>query len=393
MTHRPAFPPDHPRAAPAASLGYGRRAKALLIATLWLAISAGCTGERADATPAEAPRPVRSIVVGATATADRWSLPGEIKPRIEVRYGFRVGGRLLERKVQVGDQVAPGQLLARLDPRDLTPALEAQRAQEAAARTELVLATADLARAEKLRSGNFVSDANVDRARAAVRAAQARLEAAGAQVQQARNSLSFQHLTADTAGVVVGVDAEAGQVLAVGQSVVRIAQKGDLEVAINIGENDLDRARRNPAWAVTVAGLPQQQWEARLRELSPAADPASRTYSARLTIGGDTSALAYGMSATVLGTPATDDRIRIPLTALFSRDGKPRVWLVGQEGVVVSRAVSTGRLGDDSVEITDGLAGGERVVTAGANLLRENQRVKVVDAATMSAGAASGTVR
>ncbi len=373
-----------------------RRAALTLVLAAGLATAAaGCARGEPEVERTEAPRPVRTITVTAAASADDWSLPGEIRPRIEVRYGFRVGGRLLERKVQVGDRVVPGQLLARLDPRDLTPALEAQRAQEAAARTELVLASADLQRAEKLRSGNFVSDANVDRARATVRAAQARLDAAGAQVQQARNSLAFQHLTADSAGVVVGVDAEAGQVLAVGQTVIRIAQQGEFEAAIHIAESDLDRARHNPRWTVTLTSLPEQRWEARLRELSPAAEPASRTYPARVTLIGDTAAVAYGMSATVHGSSVGDERIRVPLTALFSRDGQPRVWLVTPEGAVASRSVTTGRLGDDSIEILYGLAGGEQLVTAGANLLRENQRVKLVagppPAATPRSGTATAT--
>lgn len=345
----------------------------LLVAALMTA----CGGEPPKAETSEPARPVRTINVQSMAADSAWSLAGEVRPRIEVRYGFRVGGRIVERKVQVGDRITPGQLLARLDPRDLTPVLDAQRAQQTAAQTELSLARADLARAEKLRTGNFVSDANVDRQRAAVEAAQARLEAADAQVRQARNSLDFQSLKADAAGVVVGVDAEAGQVVAVGQTVIRIAQKGDVEVATSIAEQDLARARRTTAWTIELAGLPGQRWQARLRELSPAADPASRTYAARLTLLGDTTPVAYGMSATVTVAAEGTPEIRVPLTALFSRDGAPRVWLVGPDLKVSSRQVVTGRIDDDSVAIESGLSGGEQLVTAGANLLREGQSVRV----------------
>ena len=346
----------------------------------FLAVLSGCGREEPKAAVSEPPRPVRTLTVASLAPEGTWSLAGDVRPRIEVRYGFRVGGRILERRVQVGDRVAPGQVLARLDPRDLTPTLDAQRAQQTAAETELALARADLERAEKLRTGNFVSDANVDRQRAAVDAAKARLEASEAQVRQARNALDFQSLRADAAGVVVGIDAEAGQVVAVGQTVVRIAQQGDVEVAASIAEQDLTRARSTRTWSVELAGLPGQRWDARLRELSPAADPASRTYAVRLTLLGDTRPVAYGMSATVRVAAAGAPEIRVPLTALFSRDGQPHVWLVGADHRVTSRAVTTGRIDDTSVAIAAGLTGGEQLVTAGANLLREGQEVRLRDA-------------
>lgn len=349
----------------------------LLTALMALSVLAGCGREAPNAAVSEPPRPVRTLTVTPLAPEGTWSLAGDVRPRIEVRYGFRVGGRILERRVQVGDRIAPGQVLARLDPRDLTPTLDAQRAQQTAAETELTLARADLARAEKLRTGNFVSDANVDRQRAAVDAARARLEASEAQVRQARNALDFQSLRADAAGVVVGVDAEAGQVVAVGQTVIRIAQQGDVEVATSIAEQDLTRARDTRSWTVELAGLPGQRWDARLRELSPAADPASRTYAVRLTLLGDTRPVAYGMSATVRVAAAGDPEIRVPLTALFSRDGQPRVWIVGADARVASRPVTTGRLDDRSVAIAAGLVGGEQLVTAGANLLREGQQVRL----------------
>ena len=221
-----------PSTSAAATLAGPRRwlaPMAILAATL----IAGCSKPEPVAHE-EKPRPVRSMVVKASDGSERWTLAGDIRPRIEVRYGFRVGGRLIERKVETGDQIKAGQVLARLDPTDLQPMLDAQRAQQEAARTELALARADLTRAERLRAGNFVSDANVDRSRAAVDAAKARLEAATAQVDQARNSLGFQVLRADTPGVVTAVDAEAGQVVAVGQSVVRIARAGEIEVAVAV---------------------------------------------------------------------------------------------------------------------------------------------------------------
>jgi RND family efflux transporter MFP subunit len=356
----------------------GNPSPATLAAMLFsLFLLAGC-GRQPAPVAEEPPRPVRTLTVAASPVAPEWSLAGEVKPRVEVRYGFRVGGRVIERKVEVGDRVAAGDVLARLDPQDLTPALEAQRAQQEALRTELALARAELARAERLRAGNFVSDANVERQRATVDAAAARLQAASAQVDQARNTLGYQLLKADSAGIVTAVDAEAGQVVALGQTVVRIARAGDAEIQINIPEQDLGRARHAQAWTVTLAGLPGRQWQATLRELSPAADPASRTYAARLALEGDIADIALGMSATAVARGGVQIRIQVPLTALHSREGQAKVWIVDPASSRVrARPVTTGALLDDAVVVQEGLRGGETIVTAGANLLREGQQVRL----------------
>ncbi len=326
----------------------------------------------------ESLRPVRTLTVAARAVSPEWSLAGEVRPRVEVRYGFRVGGRVIERKVEIGDRIEPGQVLARLDPQDLAPALDAQRAQQEAFRTELEIARAELARAHRLRAGNFVSDANVERQQATVDAASARLQASAAQVNQARNSLGYQQLRADTAGIVTAIDTEAGQVVAVGQPVIRIARIDDVEVQVNVPEQDLARVRAASGWTVTLPGVPGREWQATLRELSPAADPASRTYPARLALQGDTAQVALGMSATATARAASVTRIQVPLTALHSTDGPTRVWIVdAAAGRVRSQPVQTGAILDDAVVIESGLKGGETIVTAGANLLREGQKVRV----------------
>ncbi len=289
-------------------------------------LSLPACGKEPAPVASESPRPVRTVTVAARAVSPEWSLAGEVKPRVEVRYGFRVGGRVIERKVEIGDRIEPGQVLARLDPQDLAPALDAQRAQQEAIRTELEIARAELARAQRLRAGNFVSDANVERQQATVDAASARLQAAAAQVNQARNSLGYQQLRADTAGIVTAIDTEAGQVVAVGQPVIRIARIDDVEVQVNVPEQDLARVRAASGWTVTLPGAPGREWQATLRELSPAADPASRTYPARLALQGDTGQVALGMSATATARAASVTRIQVPLTALQSTDGPTRVW-------------------------------------------------------------------
>jgi RND family efflux transporter MFP subunit len=162
--------------------------------------------------------------------------------------------------------------------------------------------------------------------------------------------------------------------------VVRVRQAGDAEIVVNVAEQDLGRARDAQAWTVSLTGLPGRQWQATLRELSPAADPASRTYAAKLALVGDTADIALGMSATATARFIPMNRIQVPLTALHSREGQARVWIVDPAtGKVRSQPIETGMILDDAVVVDKGLLGGETIVTAGANLLREGQRVKLAN--------------
>jgi len=347
------------------------------------------TTNAADATALSAAnepvRPVRTITVGAVPLAEAMYLPGEIRARHEQRLGFRVGGKLARRLVDVGDSVRPGQLLAELDSTDVLPAIEAQQSQVEAAHTDVRLQQAELRRVQELREKGFVGAAALERQQAATEAASARLRAAEAQLANARNARAFQSLRADRAGVVVGVDAEAGSVLAAGQTVVRIAQSGEREVLVNVPERSVGQVQRASGFAAVIDALPGKVFSLRLRELAPAADPASRTYAARFTIADKDEAVKLGMSATVQLRFANAAGITVPLSALYTRDAQPRVW-------VVERASSTVRLVDvtlgpattEGAVITGGLRAGDIVVTAGANLLLPNQKVRLVESASAS---------
>ena len=261
---------------------------------------------------------------------------------------------------------------------DLKPLVNARRADQLAARSELQLAQADLERAERLHARNFVSSANVDRARAAVDVAKARLKAANAQAHQADNTFGYRQLVSKVDGVVTAVQVEAGQVVAAGQPVMRVAAQGDVEVAVAIPEADLARTRSAGTWRVEFPGLPGKHWEAMLRELSPAADPASRTYAARLALQGDTHEVALGMSA-VVHAPRTDaDVLSVPLSALYSRDDGAQVWVLDRTSSTVrARPVVLGAASGNRVVISKGLSAGDEVVVAGANLLRDGQKVQL----------------
>lgn len=337
---------------------------------------AACDG-KVEAPTSEIPRPVRTLVVGEQVLSHSLRLPAEVRPRIETRYGFRVGGKIAERKVSIGDRVQAGQSLASLDPQDVRPAIDSARAVLEAARTELALAESELERIRELREQGYVSQGQLDRQQAAADAARARADQASAGLASARNTSRFQDLRADSPGVVTGVDAEAGQVVAAGQVVIRVAPLGDFELLVDVPEADLGAIAAIERWRVSLPALAGRGFEARLRELSPVADPATRSYPMRLSLLGDTEGIALGMSATVEAVRDSRRGILVPLSALLARDGDAGVWVVGPDATVSRVAVEIGEMRDDGVLVEDGLRPGDRVVVAGANLLHAGQKVRL----------------
>ena len=369
-------------------------------ATLLAGCNQGTGGQTsaAGATPADdsaraaqiaPPRPVRFMKVALSQLDDVSILPGEVRPRFEQRYGFRVGGKIARRLVDVGQTVQAGQELAVLDSQDIEPAINAQAAQVQVARSDFKLQQSELKRQQDLRDQGFVSAAALERQAAATDAADSRLKAAQAQLANVRNGLNFQSLRADTAGVVIGIDAESGSVVAAGQSVVRVAQLGEKEIAVNVPEHAVGLMKKATGFAVSIDALGDRSYAAKLRELSPAADPASRTYSARLSIVGADDALKLGMSASVRLTLGAASAIVVPNSALYTRDNTTHVWLVDSATETVrSVAVTLGQSTSDGVTIVSGLKPGDLVVTAGANLLMAGQKVRLLGAASSSAAGA-----
>lgn len=339
---------------------------------------AACKGEPAP--KAEPPRPVRTVTAHAQATTLAVALPAEIRPRIESRYGFRVPGKISQRLVSVGDPVRPGQLLARLDSQDAAPGVAAAQAALDSARTDARLAESELRRQQGLREKNFISEVQLERQQAATDAALSRVRAAQAQLQQASNGLDFQALRADVAGHVIGVDAEAGQVVAAGQVVIRAARDRDIEALVNVPERDLPLVRNVVGWRVSVPALGERTLQGVVRELSPIADPVSRTYPMRLTLSGDLQGVQWGMTAQASLVRDADPSFVLPVSALFSKDDRTHVWVVEPaDSTVRLVAVRTDGLLDDAVRVVGGLKQGDRVVTAGANLLVPGQKIRLTD--------------
>jgi len=343
-----------------------------------LALALGACTQAAEER-AEDVRPVRVVKIGVTEAGRRIEYAGEVRARHETRLAFRVGGKITERLVDTGAAVKAGQPVARLDPADLALAVASARAQVASLESERTLAEAELKRYADLRAKNFISQAEYDRRASAFATADSRLEAARAQLRQASNQVVYATLVADTSGLITAIEAEAGQVVAAGQTVARLARPSEREVAIAIPESQRALFEKANEIEVSLNALPGRSWKGRLRELSPAADPATRTYAARITILEAGDEVELGMSARAsIGAAAATKQIHIPIAALRSRGEAAQVFLVDAAGTVQPRAVKTAGFVGERVVIESGLQPGDVVVAAGANLLRPGQRVRVL---------------
>lgn len=328
--------------------------------------------------PAEI-RPVRVITIGEWTDPRVVSYAAEVRARHEVRMSFRVAGKIVERLVEVGSRVRAGQPLARLDATDLALAAASAKAQAASLATERDLAAADLARYRELREKNFISQAEFDRRSSALESARAKLDAAQAVFGQSANQAGYAMLLADSAGVITALEAEAGQVVAAGQTVARLARLGEMEVAFAVPEAQRSLLGSATDLTLTLNAVPGKQWKAKLRELSPAADPVSRTYAARATLIGAGGDVELGMSARIAVTGAgVAPKLEVPVAALYSRGDQPQVFVVDGNGVVQLRQVKTAGFSGERVVVETGLKAGDVVVAAGAALLRPGQRVRIL---------------
>ncbi|MBI3901863.1 MAG: efflux RND transporter periplasmic adaptor subunit [Nitrosomonadales bacterium] len=341
---------------------------------LCLALLASC--EKPPAPP-EPLRPVKTMQVVMEPNEASFSLPGEVRARYETPLAFRVGGKITECKVNLGDIVHRGQILAKLEPADYQLATQSGAAGVAEARSALTLAEADLIRYRSLREKGFVSAAMLDQKQAAADAARARVEALQSAHAEQNRQLDYTTLPAESDGVVTGYDCNVGQVVNVGQPILKLAQAGEKEILINLPEAELQHARSAANFSVSLNALPGKLYQGTLRELSAAADPATRTYAARLAVKNADASMQLGMSATVDLHPVGNQVMRLPLSAVVSRDSKPSVWKVDNTGVVHGVAIAIAGIEGNAVRIASGLNSGDVVVTAGVNLLRDGEKVKL----------------
>ena len=281
----------------------------------------------------------------------------------------------MERSVDVGQRVHKGQILMRLDSVDLDLAAAAQQANVEAARARYQQAKADEARFARLVESSAVSRQEYDRARAALDSTKAQLEAAEAQASVSNHSSGYAVLSADADGVIVRTLSEPGQVVAAGQTVIQLAHDGPREATIHLPEGvrpDLG----TPASALLYGA--DQRYRATLRQLSGAADPASRTFEARYVLEGEAASTPLGSTVTItLRTRQTsgDPSVRVPVGAVHDRGSGPGVWIVDDKSEVAFRSVGIASIGKEEVLLSHGIEPGEKVVALGAHLLHEGQMV------------------
>ncbi|WP_083386038.1 efflux RND transporter periplasmic adaptor subunit [Methylomonas sp. LWB] len=344
-----------------------------------LTISAGCSDQNNQG-PAVA-RPVKVFRIEQNAVAGARSFAGEIRARIETPLSFRVGGKLLERKVDVGDPVRKGQLLAILDGNDYRLAVQGLKAQLASSQADSTFLRDDLVRYRELLAQQVISPPEFERHETAYTAARERTAALAASVAEANNQLSYTELHADRDGVVTALAVEAGQVLAAGQAVVTLAQLDEKEIHFDVPEHRLTEIQRQQEVNVSLWTDEDRLLKARIREIASAADPASRTYRVKATLLEGLDAAQLGMTATVHIAANTASGIAIPLSAVYTPQNQPDhalVWLVDEQAATVkSVPVKLGEtLAGERIAV-EGVAAGQLLVSAGVQRLAEGQAVRL----------------
>jgi RND family efflux transporter MFP subunit len=279
--------------------------------------------------------------------------------------------------VDVGQRVQKGQALMRLDPEDLSLAAAAQQANVEAARAKYAQAKADEMRSAMLVKSGVISRREYDQDRAALDSAKALLEAAEAQARVSKNSSEYAVLLADADGVIVRTLSEPGQVVAAGQTVIQLAHDGPREALINLPEGV--RPDLGTTAAARLYGQ-NQTYQARLRQLSDAADPASRTFEARYVLEGEAASAPLGSTVTItLVTKPTSGNpsVVVPIGAVYDPGSGPGVWIVDDKSEVKFRFIKVGSIGQEEVVVSRGVQAGEKVVALGAHLLHEGQVVNL----------------
>ncbi len=368
----------------------------LLVTATSAALLSACSRQEPAAEPVRA---VRVLTVGASAIESGLEFSGEVRPRVESRLGFRVAGKIVKRQAEVGQQVKAGQLLAQLDPQDYQLAADAARAQVAAATTNRELAAADFKRYAALREQNFISGAELERRETTLKSAQAQLDQAGAQMRQQGNQARYTTLAADVSGVITAVEAEPGQVVTAGSTVVRIAQDGPRDVVFSVPEDKISAVRAGSD--VTVRLWSENKiLPGKVREVAASADPVTRTYPIKVSLD---AALQPPLGATVYVSPAALSAvgaqvIKLPTSALRQEGAGTAVWVVDKATMTLkSQPIQVATADGNEAVVAAGLQPGMLVVSAGVHVLAPGQKVtlyeeKVPQARIPRAQAATKTI-
>lgn len=383
-----------------------RRRLALAVATTAIAVAtlSACSRKAPPEVPA---RPVVAVAAKAAEHTPVVSLPAQIEARYATPLSFRVAGKIIERDVRLGDAVKAGQIVARLDPADLTKNAASARAQLDAAQHQLDYATQTVTRDRAQARENLIAPAQLEQSENAYASALAQRNQASQQAALAGDQLSYGSLKADRDGVITAEQADTGQNVSAGQPVYQLAWTGDVDVITDVPELALGALRVGQTTTVSLPAVPGKTWQARVREVAPAADPMSRTYRAKLTLLSPGPDVRLGMTANVAfaqpfaapaaqppaaatsttsasaasgATAALADGppITLPSTALFHEGNQPAVWVVKSDNTLVLRRVSIARYGERTVTVAGGIQPGERIVWQGVHTVTAGEKVRVI---------------
>ena len=352
----------------------------LLPVAVAAAFLSACQPETQSSAP-EA-RPVRTVTVVKRDIGETVTYTGRIEAENETRLSFRIGGRMVERSANVGDRVEPGQVVAKLEPQNELNALRSAQAAVAAAQAQFNEAKANYGRQKFLLSRDVASRVQYERAEQTQETARAQLNSAEAQLKTAEDQVSDTELKADAGGIVIATAAEPGEVVQAGQLIIRVAPKGGRDAVFDVPGQVLRSAPSEPLVKVSLTDDPAVTTIGRVREVSPQADPVTRTFEVKVGLTDPPAAMRLG--ATVIGSVQLDTSptIEIPATALTEFDRRPAVWVVDPSSLTVSlRNVDVLRHNPATVAISNGLDTGEIVVTAGAQALHPGQKTRLLGSA------------
>jgi RND family efflux transporter MFP subunit len=320
------------------------------------------------------------MAVSHTDGGEIVTLSGQIQARNEMNLAFRVDGRLVDREVDVGDPVRPGQIVARLDSQDAQNTVRTTEADLSAAEAALTLAKSNETRRAALVGPGYTTRVQYDQAVQQLQAAAAQVDAAKARLRSARDALGYRELRSDVAGSVIQRGAEPGEVVRAGQMIVRVAQQGGKDAVFNVPARLIRAAPAQPLVHIALSDDPTVVATGHIREIGPQADPTTRTYLVKLSLDNPPDAMRPG--ATIIGSVRvlTTPTIEIPGTALTEQDGKPAVWILNPTRHAVElRQIKVLRYDPDAVAVADGLADGEIVVTGGVHTLYPGEVVRQLD--------------
>ena len=353
-----------------------------VIALAWLGlVLLGACDKKAP--PAAEIRPVRTVLATPQTEGEAVTLTGHIRARTEENLAFRIDGRMLGRRVNVGQELRPGDPVGDLDPQPQQDGVRTAQAALAAAQASLREATNNLERQQTLVGQGWTTRVQYDAAEKAFQTAKAAVDAASAVLHTAADQLGYTQLVADAAGVVTATGAEPGEVVRAGQMIVTVAQHNGVDAVFDVPDSLMRRLRPDVTVAVALTDAPKIQTTGHVREASPQADPVTRSFQVKIALDQPPASMWLGATVSGQAHVVPEGGIELPATALTMADNKPAVWVVDPKTQEVSlRAVKVQRGGSSSIVVSDGLADGERVVTAGVHALRPGQKVRLEGAAS-----------